>query len=152
MANPLHNVGKGSWNKVTNHLSSLPKDAAIGFGIGAAFETMSSLNEGKGFGESLTRGFAMGVVENVIGAGALTALQIAPALPGMVRGYQNYEDKLNSQYISRRDPRNMNFSYTDTQAAYTMREAAVQAIQGSKLNARSALGGEARLMHRGIPR
>lgn len=34
------------------------------------------------------------------------------------------------------------------EAAYTMRQRAVQAIQGSKLNARSALGSEASLMHR----
>jgi hypothetical protein len=33
----------------------------------------------------------------------------------------------------------------DTQRAQTMRQAAVQAIQGSKLNARSALGGEAQI-------
>lgn len=36
--------------------------------------------------------------------------------------------------------------YVDTQRAQTMRQAAVQAIQGSKMNARSALGGEARIM------
>jgi len=35
--------------------------------------------------------------------------------------------------------------YMDTQRAQTMRQAAVQAIQGSKLNARSALGGEAKI-------
>lgn len=38
-------------------------------------------------------------------------------------------------------------NYVDTQRAQTMRQAAVQAIQGSKLNARSALGGEARILN-----
>lgn len=38
--------------------------------------------------------------------------------------------------------------FADTQQAYTMRQAAVQAIQGSKMNARNALGGEASLLHR----
>ena len=38
--------------------------------------------------------------------------------------------------------------YQDTQNAYTMRQRAVQAIQGSKLNARSAVGNEAQYMHR----
>lgn len=37
-------------------------------------------------------------------------------------------------------------NYMDTQRAQTMRQAAVQAIQGSKMNARSALGGEAKIM------
>lgn len=36
-------------------------------------------------------------------------------------------------------------SYVDTNQAVTMRQAAVQQIQGNKLNARSALGGEARI-------
>ncbi|ONG92331.1 hypothetical protein BKK40_06095 [Bacillus cereus] len=37
-------------------------------------------------------------------------------------------------------------NYIDTQRALTMRQASVQAIQGSKMNARSALGGEARIL------
>lgn len=37
--------------------------------------------------------------------------------------------------------------YADTAQAQTMRQAAVQAIQNSKLNARSALGGEAQLFN-----
>lgn len=37
-------------------------------------------------------------------------------------------------------------NYVDTQRALTMRQASVQAIQGSKMNARSALGGEARIL------
>lgn len=36
-------------------------------------------------------------------------------------------------------------NYMDTNQALTMRQAAVQQIQGNKLNARSALGGEARI-------
>lgn len=35
--------------------------------------------------------------------------------------------------------------YMDTNQALTMRQAAVEQIQGNKLNARSALGGEARI-------
>ncbi|MGL4820583.1 MAG: hypothetical protein ACRC5C_11480 [Bacilli bacterium] len=37
--------------------------------------------------------------------------------------------------------------FNDTQAAQTMRQAAIQAIQGSKMNARSALGGEAKILN-----
>ena len=42
----------------------------------------------------------------------------------------------------------MRATYTDSQQALTMRQAAVQAIQGSRMNARNALGGEAAMMHR----
>lgn len=38
-------------------------------------------------------------------------------------------------------------NYVDTQRAMTMRQAAVQSIQASKLNARSALGSEARILN-----
>jgi hypothetical protein len=148
MAIPTSSVGKGTWNKVSTSFTKLPKGSLMGFGIAAAWEAGANINQGKGIGESLAKGAAMGVAEQVIGGWALTALQLAPAIPSMARGYMNYEDSLGSRYKSRRDPSNLNFSYTDTQQAYTMRSAAVQAIQESKMNARSALGGEARLMHR----
>jgi hypothetical protein len=38
-------------------------------------------------------------------------------------------------------------NYMDNQRALTMRQAAAEAIQGSKLNARSALGGEAKILN-----
>lgn len=41
-------------------------------------------------------------------------------------------------------------NYMDTSRAVTMRQAAVQQIQGNKLNARSALGGEARIFANNI--
>lgn len=37
-------------------------------------------------------------------------------------------------------------NYQDTQRALTMRQAAVQAIESSKMNARSSLGGEAKIL------
>jgi hypothetical protein len=37
-------------------------------------------------------------------------------------------------------------TYMDTQRAVTMRQAAVQAIESSKMNARSSLGGEAKIL------
>ena len=43
---------------------------------------------------------------------------------------------------------NVGGNYIDTQQAYTMRQRAVQAIQSSHMNARSALGNTARMMHR----
>ncbi|MFP3359475.1 hypothetical protein R0K17_19275, partial [Planococcus sp. SIMBA_143] len=36
--------------------------------------------------------------------------------------------------------------YMDTQRALTMRQAAVQSIEASKMNSRSSLGGEARIL------
>lgn len=58
------------------------------------------------------------------------------------------------QYNSMREAAYSNVvggNYMDTNAALTMRQAAVQQIQGNKLNARSALGGEARILSRNMP-
>lgn len=59
-------------------------------------------------------------------------------------GFQVYQNK--SNWLRANLKPGPRFRYTDTEGAHTMRQAAVQAIQGSKLNARSALGGEARLL------
>ncbi|MES9681838.1 hypothetical protein ABWK22_02735 [Gottfriedia acidiceleris] len=50
----------------------------------------------------------------------------------------------NTQYMTNNT---VGGNYVDTQRAQTMRQAAVQAIQGSKMNARSALGGEAKILN-----
>lgn len=78
------------------------------------------------------------------GAGlALGAVQIAGSL--VPAGYQGYKTAAQSLARSNRAFSN---GYVDTQAAYTMRQRALQEIQSSRLNARSALGNEAQYMHR----
>lgn len=74
---------------------------------------------------------------------------IAPAIArGAVVGARQLKEtaQQNWQDTHKIGPR---FRYQDTEQAVTMRQASVQAIQGSKMNARNALGGEAALMHRG---
>jgi hypothetical protein len=144
-------VGKGILNKITSPLSKVPKIEAIGFTAMVGIETISNMSQGKGFGESLVKGAAVGVLQNVVGFGPLFAYSMAEAAPALVGAAMTWNDKLNAQHRAMRDPNYLNFNYTDTEQALTMRQSAVQAIQGSKLNARSALGGEARLMHRGVP-
>ncbi len=88
------------------------------------------------------------------------AMVVAPGLAwgymglqvGMALGKWGYNTarKFESQNKARRRG-DMNFNYTDTEQAATMRQAAVQRIQESKINARTALGKEAQLMHRGMP-
>jgi hypothetical protein len=68
-------------------------------------------------------------------------------------GVQGYTAAYNWQRQKRADWNNAHLqgmvggNYQDSQRALTMRQAAVEAIQGSKLNARSALGGEARILN-----
>ena len=76
------------------------------------------------------------------------ATQLAPAVVGGVRGAYRFRRQRHVDYINRKEHSAGNTvggHYMDTNAAMTMRQAAVQQIQGNKLNARSALGGEARI-------
>ena len=96
----------------------------------------------------------------VLRAGAETALwYTAPALMGIQMaatmipqmagaGYQWHKGKA-SQWQQAHLQGQVGGNYMDNQRALTMRQAAVEAIQGSKLNARSALGGEARILSTG---
>lgn len=63
-----------------------------------------------------------------------------------VKAGQAIEGRFNDRVRANTVP---SFSYQDNYQAATMRQASIQAIQGSKLNARNALGNEASLMHRG---
>lgn len=117
--------------------------AAGGFGL----DTVSRVKQGQSLGTSL---FKSGV-ENIgyaVNPGLMaTATIFAPlAVQGTKAAHtfrrQRGEDLSRAKYS--------NFgvvggNYMDTMQAQTMRQAAVQQIQGNKLNARSALGGEARI-------
>lgn len=78
----------------------------------------------------------------------MSALTIAPTavqgVMGFQRGMQEKKDYWNSQMAGSNV---VGGNFQDSQRAQTMRQAGVQAIQGSKLNARSALGGEAKLLN-----
>lgn len=75
---------------------------------------------------------------------AYTAATVAPAaLSAGYTWHQKQKQWWNNSHLQG----SLGGQYQDTQRALTMRQAAVQQIQGSKLNARSALGGEAKLMN-----
>lgn len=96
----------------------------------------------------------------VLRAGAETALwYAAPGLMGIhmaatmipevaSAGYQ-WHRQATSKWNQAHLQGQVGGNYQDSQRALTMRQAAVQAIQGNKLNARSALGGEARILSTG---
>lgn len=75
---------------------------------------------------------------------AYTAATMAPQIVGA--GYQ-WHQKAKAGWNNAHLNGQVGGQYQDTQRALTMRQAAVNAIQGSKLNARSALGGEARILN-----
>ena len=81
--------------------------------------------------------------------GLMTAYTAATTIPSVASaGIQWHRGKVNEWNRSFLQGQ-VGGNYVDTQRALTMRQAAVQSIQGSKLNARSALGGEARILSAG---
>jgi hypothetical protein len=79
--------------------------------------------------------------------GLMTAYSIASAVPQGVGAAYQWHKKQTTWWNNAHLNGQVGGNYQDTQRALTMRQAAVQAIQGSKLNARSALGGEARILN-----
>ena len=103
--------------------------------------------------ESLPSALGKGIVDSALWAvapGIMTGLvvgQMGYGLASSIIGSAEQKYHENRQLYSRLNQPFQN-KFQDSQRAYTMRQAAVQAIAGSKLNARSAIGGEAKLMHR----
>lgn len=115
---------------------------AAGLSVGVA----SRMSEGDSFGTSVLKeipsqvlfGLAPGVGWTIAGAGMAF---------GAVKGLRQKGKELGVKY-NRAHSSSPFFQYQDTQQAITMRQASIQAIQGSKINGRNALGGEAKMMHR----
>ncbi|RRA94941.1 hypothetical protein EH195_28325 [Bacillus pacificus] len=117
--------------------------AGIGFG---ALDVSMNLQNGDDLGTSVAKASVTGALASsnpglfFVGTAASLAQEGYWGLQQF-----NYQKKQwwNKQYATNNV---VGGNYVDTQRALTMRQASVQAIQGSKMNARSALGGEAKLL------
>lgn len=122
-----------------------------GVAITTGLRTMTHKKRGESLGTSLLKGIGTGAfyafAPKTLTAAAFTAPMVKGAIQGSFRASRNITDRRRQQTRP-----GTSFTYRDSNAALTMRQASVQAIQGSKLNARNALGGEASLMHRSYAR
>lgn len=84
--------------------------------------------------------------------GLMTAVQMAPLAYQGVKAAHDFRKRKSEELHDMRYNMygKIGGNYMDTSRAVTMRQAAVQQIQGNKLNARSALGGEARIFANNI--
>lgn len=100
-------------------------------------------------GSSLSGAAAKTLARNAMFALNPTATAIAGVVPMVYAGAEfahTHRRQKAEQLLAFDNPsQRLGGNYMDTQRAQTMRQAAVQQIQGNKLNARSALGGEARI-------
>ena len=130
--------GMGGWGRVAP------------FGLSVGIDLAMAKQYGYTPMESVGRGLMFYAGYSVLGAGPMLALTLgvplaraaATALPTAYRGKQ-------AQWSQYYKP-NLGGLYADTQAAQTMRQASVQAIQNSHMNARSALGGEGAMFARSL--
>lgn len=116
---------------------------SVGFGI----DMVSNLAAGDDLGTSTLKASVTGVLtaSNPV---LFTTAMGAKFAGDAYWGYQNWKYKKDQWYQKQYTYNNrVGGNYHDTQRAQTMRQAAIQAIQGSKLNARSALGGEAKILN-----
>lgn len=134
-------VLKKGWGSLS---SSGGKVVAGGF---FAVDTMANMSGGDDLGTAAIKSAGVSVLaaSNPV---LFTGLTLAPlAVEGSI-GFQKFMREKENYWSSQFAYSNtVGGNYMDTQRAQTMRQAAVQAIQGSKLNARSALGGEAKIMN-----
>lgn len=117
-----------------------------GAAIDLAANTYFNIKSGQGVGTSLIKGLGEATMWAVAPT-AMFGIEAGQMIGAGIKGYHAGNRMLETRYNQAHKTGN-HFSYQDTRQAATMRQAAVQAIQGSKMNARNALGGEASLMHK----
>jgi len=135
---------KNGINTARKALKGVPGISAAAFDLGA--NTLYRLSQGDNLGTAAVKAVPEAIVWGIMPT-IMTAAALSQLPPAIVTGYMAKDEQLKGAYNQNHKAGTM-FSYQDSKAALTMRQAAVQAIQGSKMNARNALGGEASLMHR----
>lgn len=144
----LKSVASTAKNQITTASNAMGMSAPGMLYIGAATygEIKGYQQTGSSFESAVTKAGAASLVRSfspVAGA----AMDFGPlAYDGLVSA-NRFRRQKTEDYWSYSHPENVIGSgmYQDSAQAQTMRQAAVQQIQGNKLNARSALGGEAKL-------
>lgn len=106
-------------------------------------------------GDSFISAAGKEVAEDILytlNPGLMMAAQMAPLAYQGVKAAHDFRERKTEELHDLRYNMygRIGGGYMDTNRALTMRQAAVQQIQGNKLNARSALGGEARLFANNI--
>lgn len=140
-------AASGAAGYLKSGLGVAAKNPAVLMGAGMGlYDVKTQVDSGNSLGTSIFKAGVSGALyaSNPI---LMTAVDLAPmAYQGVIAAHQYRKRRGEEIY----DQKNNNYGrvgggFQDTMQAQTMRQAAVQQIQGNKLNARSALGGEARI-------
>ncbi|HDR4737017.1 TPA: hypothetical protein QCR36_004071 [Bacillus cereus] len=123
------------------------KKLATAGGLAFGADTAMNLYGGDDLGTSVMKAGVTGALaasNPVLFTGVTIASMAQEGYWGLQQFNHQKKQWWNAQYATNN---RVGGNYVDTQRAQTMRQAAVQAIQGSKMNARSALGGEAKILN-----
>lgn len=143
-----------SLGAVASSISKGAIGAAKKIGVGGTIEAFtfgSDVNRRVKSGDSMTSAIAKEAVNTAMwmyAPQAMTAVMgaqiAATAIPAAYRFRRQRHEAMIGQ-LNHATSGVVGGNFQDSEHAATMRQAAVQQIQGNKLNARSALGGEARI-------
>lgn len=117
-------------------------------GLDAAGGLNQNLKQGRSIGASALRVGADLAAYSVFG-GAYTAAQVGYSAYQMAGAAVDYRKRKGQELAVKSEGGRIGGNFMDTDQAQTMRQAATQQIQANKMNARSALGGEARIFSGG---
>lgn len=141
-------AGKAAQVSAPLRLGSFAKMKLGTHALAAAFDVYSNMQEGDDLGTALLKSGVHTALAEMFPAAYWSFALGSMAYDASVATYEWWRSR-EAEYQSRYQKGTVGGGYVDTQQALTMRQAAIQAIQGSKLNARSALGGEARILATG---
>ena len=148
-ANGVSMVEKGMaalWGGAKKGFGMVP-GGKMGKGMAAfaAFDIYGNLQSGDDLGTAAVKTAANQILW-AAAPGPMAALTFTPMLAKGAMAVGTFAHHKQQWWNMQHKPTGIvGGQYVDTQRAQTMRQAAVQAIQGSKMNARSALGGEAKI-------
>lgn len=117
-------------------------------GLDVASGLNHNIKEGRSLGASALRVGADIAAYSVFG-GAYAAAQAGYGAYQMAGAAVDYRKRKGQELAIQSEGGRVGGNFMDTDQAQTMRQAAVQQIQANKMNARSALGGEARIFSGG---
>lgn len=146
MSNGKRFFNEGS-NTAGRQSSTRARFGGIGvLGIGfAGIDTMANLKAGDDLGTAGVKAAASAILWTAA-PWTMGITSAAAAVPSAVSAGVQWKKQKTDWWNKAHIQGNVGGNYQDTQRAFTMRQAAVNQIQSSKLNARSALGGEARIL------
>jgi hypothetical protein len=146
------NAGTVMDSRLMNGIKNIGTGTIISGGMNLAFGVkgyQSAREEGHSVLPATAKAVSESIIVDLLGLPTYLGLQAAEAIPkGLVKGAEALNKQARGMSSMGRNKPFANAAFTDTQQAYTMRQAGMQMAQASKHNLQHAmLGNEAQYLH-----